>query len=225
MSKELRSQFAEYQASLKLKGLGGFGTLTARNYDAYLVKQYMEPSATRYLAALSEADRKTYLAANTFITWSGGRASFSWADFLTHVGARKKSAPAFDAFDLSAGENNLFGKGTTKARHFTLYSLRHESGGSARLDSDLPGTLRLMNPMSFLTEQPNPHRTKHWWIRLGTKDSDTSHTVAANLAAAAHTLGDEVDHLYYWDEGHGANSDPGDFIAWIARITDHRPRN
>ncbi|GGX17770.1 tannase [Streptomyces chartreusis] len=224
VSKELRSQFAEYQASLRLKGLNGFGTLTARNYDEYLVRQYMEPSATRYLAALSDADRKSYLAKNTFITWSGGRARFSWADFLTHVGARKKSTPAFDAFDLSAGENNLFGKGTTKARHFTLYSLRHESGGSARLDSDLPATLHLMNPMPFLTEKPNPHRTKHWWIRLGTKDSDTSHTVSANLAAAANALGDEVDHLYYWDEGHGANTDPGDFIKWIARITNHTPK-
>ncbi|TXS40987.1 Tat pathway signal sequence domain protein [Streptomyces sp. uw30] len=224
VSKELQSQFAQYQASLRLKGLDGFGALTARNYDEYLVKQYMEPSATRYLAALSDSDRESYLAANTFITWSGGRAAFSWSDFLTHVGARKKSTPAFDAFDLSAGENNLFGKGTTKARHFTLYSLRHESGSSARLDSDLPETLHLMNPMPFLTQKPNPHRTKHWWIRLGTKDSDTSHTVSANLAAAAHTLGDEVNHLYYWDEGHGANSDPGDFIRWIASISNYKPR-
>ncbi|MFJ7077746.1 subtype B tannase [Streptomyces sp. NPDC098781] len=225
VSKELQSQFAEYQASLRLKGLGGFGTLTARNYDEYLLKQYMEPSATRYLAALSDADRTSYLAANPFITWSGGRAAFSWADFLTHVGARKKSTPAFDAFDLSAGENNLFGKGTTQARHFTLYSLRHASGSSARLDSDLPETLRLMNPMHFLVEKANPKRTKHWWIRLGTKDSDTSHTVSANLAAAANALGDEVDHLYYWDEGHGANSDPGDFIKWIARISGHGAAN
>ncbi|SDM72827.1 hypothetical protein SAMN04487981_102395 [Streptomyces sp. cf386] len=224
VSKELRSQFAEYQASLRLRGLGGFGALTARNYDAYLVEQYMEPSATKYLAALSDADRTSYLAANTFITWSGGKAAFSWADFLTHVGARKKSTPAFDAFDLSAGENNLFGKGTTQARHFTLYSLRHESGSSARLDSDLPETLRLMNPMPFLVEKANPKRTKHWWIRLGTKDSDTSHTVSANLAAAANGLGDEVSHLYYWDEGHGANSDPGDFIKWIARISGHKAK-
>lgn len=129
-----------------------------------------------------------------------------------------------DVFDLSAGENNLFGKGTTQTRHFTLYSLRHESGSSARLDSDLPETLRLMNPMPFLVEKANPKRTKHWWIRLGTKDSDTSHTVSANLAAAAHGLGDEVSHLYYWDEGHGANSDPGDFVKWIARISGFKAK-
>ncbi|MET8980627.1 subtype B tannase [Streptomyces sp. NPDC004539] len=226
VSKALRGQFAEYQAALKLKGLGGFGALNARNYDEYLVRQYLEPSATAYLTALSDSARATYLAANTFITWKNGRATFSWADFLTHVGARKKSVPAFDAFDLSAGENNLFGKGTTLSRHFTAFGAKNDTTGltSKRVASDLPETLRLMNPMTFLTGKANPARSKHWWIRLGTKDSDTSHTVSANLAAAANGLGDEVSHTYYWDEGHGANTDPGDFIAWIARISGHKAR-
>jgi len=49
--------------------------------------------------------------------------------------------------------------------------------------------------------------------------SGTSHVVSANLAAAAAGLGDEVNHLYYRDQGHGANTDPGDFIAWIAKVT------
>ncbi|MEU9913521.1 subtype B tannase [Streptomyces sp. NPDC051001] len=225
VSKELQAQFAEYQASLKLKGLGRFGTLTARNYDAYLLQQYMEPSATAYLAALSAADRATYLAENTFITWSGGRATFSWADFLTHVGARKKSVPAFDAFDLSAGENNEFGAGTTESRHFTAYGAKNDSTGlaSKRVASDIPEKLNRMNPMYHL-ERKNPSRSKHWWIRLGTKDTDTSHVVSANIAAAANGLGDDVDHLYYWDQGHGANTDPGDFITWIAKVTGHKKR-
>lgn len=227
VSKELVTQFAEYQASLRLRGLNGFGTLTARNYDTYLLKQYLEPSATTYLTSLSESDRASYLAENAFITWKNGKAGFTWADFLTHVGARKKTTPAFDAFDLSAGENNLFGTGTTEKRHFTAYSLKHDTTGATgkRLDGDIPAKLRLMNPMPFLTgSRPNAHRTKHWWIRLGTKDSDTSHTVSANLAAAAAALGDEVSHLYYWDEGHGANTDPGDFIRWIAKVTGYRAR-
>ncbi|WP_043452985.1 subtype B tannase [Streptomyces fulvoviolaceus] len=223
VSKALQAQFAEYQAALKLRGLNGFGTLTARNYDEYLVKQYLEPSATKYLADLSDSDRTTYLAANTFITWSGGKASFTWADFLTHVGARKKDTPAFDAFDLSAGENNLFGAGTTLARHFTAYGAKNDTTGlsSKRVASDIPAKLDLMNPMYHL-ERKNPGRSKHWWIRLGTEDSDTSLTVAANLAAAANGLGDDVNHLYYWDQGHGANTDPGDFITWIAKVTGHR---
>ncbi len=225
VSKELRAQFAEYQASLRLHGLKGFGPLTARNYDEYLVKTYLQPSATEYLAGLSDTDRAAYLADNTFITWSEGRAAFSWADFLTHVGARKKSAPAFDAFDLSSGENNEFGKDRTQARHFTAYGLKHDTAGvsGSRPDADIPGKLDLMNPMHHL-EAANPGRSRHWWIRLGTKDSDTSLTVSANLAAALDGLGDEVDHLYYWDEGHGSNTDPGDFITWIARVTGHGKR-
>ncbi|NEB04915.1 subtype B tannase [Streptomyces sp. SID13726] len=226
VSKELQAQFAEYQAKLRLRGLkgSGFGTLTARNYDEYLVKQYLEPSATTYLAALSDSDRETYLAENTFITWSGGRASFTWADFLTHVGARKKTTPAFDAFDLSAGENNLFGAGTTENRHFTAYGAKNDSTGlsTKRVASDIPAKLDQMNPMYHLVEKVNSARSRHWWIRLGTSDSDTSHVVSANLAAAAAGLGDEVNHLYYWDQGHGANTDPGDFITWIAKVTGHK---
>ena len=223
VSKELSTAYGDYLASLRLTAKG-YGTLTARNLDEYLVKTHMEPSATKYLAALSDADRATYLAANTFITWSGGKATFSWADFLTHVGARKKDATAFDAFDLSAGENNEFGTGTTKARHFTLYSLRHESGSSARLDSDIPEKLHLMNPMYHLVDKVNGNRSKHWWIRLGTKDTDTAHTVAGNLDARLKNLGDDVDTSYYWDAGHGADQDPADFITWIATVSGYKSK-
>ncbi|WP_405885652.1 Tat pathway signal protein [Streptomyces sp. NBC_01136] len=221
VSKALTTSYGDYLASLKLTAKG-FGALTARNLDEYLVKTHLEPSATKYLAALSDADRATYLATNTFITWSDGRAAFSWADFLTHVGARKKDTPAFDAFDLSTGENNEFGTGTTAKRHFTLYSLRHEEGSSARLDSDIPAKLDLMNPMHHLIEDANQNRSKHWWIRLGTKDSDTALTVASNLAARLKDLGDDVDTSYYWDAGHGADNDPGDFIKWIATVSGYR---
>ncbi|RPE43007.1 hypothetical protein EDD90_6175 [Streptomyces sp. Ag109_O5-1] len=223
VSKDLKAQFAEYQAGLKLRGLDGFGPLNARNYDDYLVEQYLQPSATRYLTGLSDSDRETYLAANTFITWSAGKATFTWADFLTHVGARKKDTPAFDAFDLSAGENNEFGAGTTENRHFTAYGAKNDTTGlgTKRVAADIPAKLNLMNPMYHLMEKVNDRRSRHWWIRLGTNDSDTSHVISANLAARLDNLGDDVNHLYYWDQGHGANTDPGDFITWIAEVTGH----
>ncbi len=220
VSRELSTAFTEYQASLKLRARG-FGALTARNLDDHLLETYLQPAATKYLKSLSESARSTYLAANTFITWAGEKATFTWADFLTHVGARKKDTPAFDAFDLSSGENNLYGTGTTEARHFTLYSLRHEGSASARLDSDLPGKLDLMNPMYFLKKH-NPGRSKHWWIRVGTKDSDTSLSVVGNLAASLEQLGDDVNAAMYWDSGHGANDDAADFITWIAKVTGYK---
>ncbi|MCX5397744.1 subtype B tannase [Streptomyces sp. NBC_00102] len=222
-SKELRAQFAEYQASLRLKGLNGFGPLTARNYDEYLLETYVRPAATTHLKGLAEADRSAYLSANPFITWKNGRAAFTWADYLAHVGARKKTAPAFDTFDLSGGENNEFGTGTTEARHFTAYGQRHDTTGltAGRVDSDIPALLDLMNPMYHLARH-NPGRSKHWWIRVGTKDTDTALTVVGNLAATLHGLGDDVNSLMYWDQGHGSNTDAADFIAWVARVTGHR---
>jgi acetyl esterase/lipase len=220
VSKQLRSAFARYLSSLRLRAKG-IGALTAGNYDTYLLRTFLEPAATSYLANLSDSDRSAYLVENTFITWSGSRARFGWSDFLDHVGARKKDTPAFDTFDLSAPENNLFGYRTTQARHFTLYSLRHASGdATAQLPRDLPRTLVLMNPMYFI-ERDNPRRARHWWIRVGTKDSDTSLSVVGNLAAALEQRGDSVNAKMYWDAGHGANEDPGDFITWIGTVTGH----
>ncbi|MER5279480.1 subtype B tannase [Streptomyces sp. NPDC002809] len=224
VSKALQAQFAEYQASLKLRGLNGYGALTARNYDDYLLTTYIRPSATKYLAALPDSERTAYLAENPFITWSRSKATFTWADYVTHIGTRKKTTPAFDAFDLSAGENNEFGEGTVESRHFTAYSLRNDTTGltGKRLDSDIPEKLDLMNPMYHLVKKRNPNRSKHWWIRLGTGDTDTSHVISANLAAALDNLGDDVNHSFYWDQGHATNADPGDFIAWIAKVTGSR---
>ncbi|CAL9369457.1 hypothetical protein SUDANB105_00829 [Streptomyces sp. enrichment culture] len=226
VSKELQSQFAEYQAGLKLRGLkgSGFGKITARNYADYLLEHYLQPSATKYLAALPASERETYLAKNTFITWKNNRATFTWEGYLAHVAQRKKTQPAFDAFDLSAGENNEFGKGTTKARHFTAYSAKNDTTGlsSKRVDSDIPEKLKLMNPMFHILEERNPNRSKHWWIRLGASDTDTALTVAANLAMAVDNLGDDVDHAYYWDKGHATNEDPGDFIKWVAKVTGYK---
>jgi len=220
VSKALRSQFAEYQASLKLRGEDGFGSITARNYDDYLLKTYLEPAATKYLKALSDTKRTAYLKEQSWITWSGGKATFAWDKFVAHVG-RSKSVPAFDAFDTSAAENIEFGDESTNARHFTLYSLRHATGkSSARLDGDLPEKITLMNPMHFIA-QKNTARSKNWWIRVGTSDTATSLTVVGNLAASLENLGDNVNALMYWDGGHGANEDPDDFIKWIAHITGY----
>ncbi|XUL94044.1 subtype B tannase [Streptomyces galilaeus] len=226
VSKQLQAQFAEYQASLKLRGMDGFGPLTARNFDDYLLDTFIRPSATAYLKALSDTDRATYLAANTDIGWDGKRATFTWSQYLAHVGARKKTTPAFDAFDLSAGENNEFGTGTTESRHFTAYGAKNDTTGLAtqRVASDIPAKLHLMNPMHFIVDEPNSRRAKHWWIRLGTKDTDTALTVSANLATALDNLGDDVNYLFYWDQGHGANIDLGDFVTWVAEISGHRGR-
>jgi hypothetical protein len=73
----------------------------------------------------------------------------------------------------------------------------------------------------YFLEQKNPSRARHWWIRTGTLDNNTSHTVVGNLAAITTSLGDTVDSALYWDGGHAVNEDAPEFIAWVAKITGH----
>lgn len=218
-SAELASTFAEYETSLSLDGVNGFGTVTGDNLSEYLLEFLLQPSATAYLANLSAADRDTYLAENPWITWQDGVATFTWADFQDHVG-RSKGLGAFDAPDLTAGENGLFGTETVDARHFTTWGLQNDTGGDTRtaLDAADTKTVAMMNPMPFLLDG-NSDRATHWFFRTGTSDTDTSPSILANLATATQNLGDDVNVAMYWDAGHGANQDAADFVAWIASIT------
>lgn len=168
---------------------------------------------------LSDGDRKAYLAAQPNIVWDGSAASFGWPQYLAHVGARKKNVPAFDALDMTCGENNLFGAGSTKALHFTNFALQKATGNSAAtLDADQAEQIALMAPMPALADA-NPASSKHWWFRLGAKDTDTALSIVGNLDAQTRMLGDDVSTRYYWDAGHGANEDVAAFIAWAQKIT------
>ena len=219
-SKQLTAQFAEYQASLGLHGVGRFGRVTAANYDRYLLENYVQPAATSHLRALSEADRTAYLTANPFIDWSGDRATFSWDGYIAHI-ARSRPVPAFDDKALSEPEPGYFGDETHVARHFTTFGLRYATGDkTATVDRDIPHKVRLTNPMTYLEER-NPRRARHWWLRIGTSDTTHSLTAITNLALKTQNLGDDVNLKMYWDGGHGANEDPGDLIKWMGEITGY----
>jgi hypothetical protein len=223
LSKQLREAFVEYQASLRLKGRNRFGIITADNYSQYLLQNYLIPSANKYLRGLTEEKRKGYLAKNKWITWTDSGATFTFADYVAHVG-RMKGLPAFDDFDMKQPEPILFGNKTTDARHFTDFSLRHATGDkSARIDDDVRSLVNLMNPMYFIGRN-NKGCAQYWWIRHGTGDNHTSLTVITNLAVSLENRKKKVNTWLYWDGGHGADEDPEDFIAWIGDITGYRGR-
>ena len=217
LSKELAAAYPAYLASLNLQGVNNFGPLTADNYKDYLLKTYLMPSLTAYLNGLADDKRAAYLQANAWIKWENKTASFSFADFLAHLANRKKNVPAFDALDLSAGENSLFGTKTTNARHFTAAVAQKTS---TALDADIANLLNLMNPMYFIA-QNNAGMAKYWWIRQGTSDTDTGLPVLANLATSLQNKGKDVNAALYWDAGHGADQDPEAMIAWIGKITGY----
>ena len=81
-------------------------------------------------------------------------------------------------------------------------------------------TIAMMNPMYHLRSK-NPSRARHWWIRTGTLDTNTAHTVVANLAAITTGLGDSVNSAVYWDGGHAVNFDSPDLIEWVGKLTGY----
>jgi hypothetical protein len=167
---------------------------------------------------LTEDARKQYLAKNPWITWAGNGASFTFADYVAHVG-RMKNLPAFDDFEMRQPEPNEFGDKTTDSRHFTAFSLRHTTGNpNAEVDRGLQTIVNLMNPMYFIT-QNNKDIAGHWWIRQGTSDNHTSLTIVGNLAASLENRKKDVNARLYWDAGHGADEDAEEFIAWIRATT------
>ena len=219
-SKQLKEAFVEYQASLNLKGRNGFGPITADNYDRYLLQVYLIPSANKYLRGLTDDRRREYLANNKWITWADNGATFTFADYVAHVG-RMKDLPAFDDFDMRQPEPILYGNQTTNARHFTGFSLRQTTGDkSAAIDDELQTVVNMMNAMYFIG-QNSSGCAKYWWIRHGTSDNHTSQTVIANLATSLENRNKDVNTWLYWDAGHGADEDPEDFIAWIGKITGY----
>ena len=221
LSKQLKASYTLYQSSLNLQGKNGFGTITADNYDKYLMQFYLIPSANKYLKGLTDEKRNEYLANNKWITWSDKGATFVFADYVTHVG-RMKGLPAFDDFAMKQPETVLFGNRTTEARHFTRFSLQHTSGDkSAEIDNDLQTVVNMMNAMYFISRN-NSVCARYWWIRHGTSDNHTSQTVIANLATSLENRDKDVNAWLYWDAKHAADEDPEDFIAWIGNVTGFR---
>jgi hypothetical protein len=219
ISKQLKTLFAQYQASLNLKGKNNFGTITADNYDKYLLQYYLIPSANKYLKGLTDEKRKEYLEKHKWIKWSNNGAAFTFSDFVATT-SRMKGVPAFDDLELTSPETNLFGNKTTAARYFTNFTLQQATGDkNAKIDSELQTVVNMMNPMYFIG-QNNQGCAKHWWIRAGSTESGLS-VIVANLAAGLENQNRDVDSWLFWDAGHCQDDDTEGFIAWIGKVTGY----
>ena len=123
ISAELKEKFAEYLDSLNLHdSLGNRLNLSTEGNG--LFREYIE---SLYLAAAQDAidtgDKK--VLKTPWLTISHGTAVHM--DFAKYVKAvkRLKGIPAFDAFDMTTGENNEFGTYDIANKHFTRFALEH----------------------------------------------------------------------------------------------------
>ncbi len=122
---------------------------------------------------------------------------------------RKKGPGAFDSPDMVTWENQLFGCADADRRHFTAFAAgEDEHGGSSAPES----TVAMMNAMNYTG---NPGCAKHWRIRHGAFDRDTSFAVPVLLSAALEAEGKEVDFFMPWGVPHSGDYDLGELFDWI----------
>ena len=214
VSDELKAQFPAYVNSLGLKNaqgeplaLNADGSGSFRDYVAAFV------AAAANAELQKGADPAALQAENPWLTIDGKRVKN--VDFAAYAKAmgRQKTPPAFDALDLSSGENQLFGDANQDTRHFTAYSAANSAVKGA--GSAGRAAVKTMNPLSYISEKTVP---QHWRIRVGTKDRDTSHAIAAILAAKLQNSGKNVDMAMPWGVPHSGDYDLDELFAWMDGI-------
>ena len=212
VSADLRKDFPAYLNSLQLKdGKGKQLTLNSKGEGSFkeLLKQTV-------IAAAEKAQKEgTDLSKYSFLTLKNGKVTaINWEGYITYM-ERHKSPPAFDALDLSTGENQLFGDSNTDKKHFTSYALKNSTVESQMADAN---TVKLMNPMSFIGKK-NAHLPKYWRIRHGAKDSDTSAAISLILATALKNHHYAVDYALPWDKPHSGDYDLEELFDWAEKIS------
>ena len=213
LSEELRSSFPAYLNSLNLKAEDGTPLTLSADGTSGSFKEYIKSLIIQ--SAQTALNSGTDLSSAKYLTIRNGQVTD--VDFAGYNAAteRQKAPVAFDALDLSAGENGLFGTAGKNAQHFTEFGLLHNTKeGATMADSYY---IRLMNPMSFLGQSGNT-LAPYFRIRYGTADSNTSQAIEAAFAAKLRACGANVDIAFPWGVGHSGDYDFDTLFPWIDAI-------
>lgn len=211
VSERLKKLFPAYLNGLKLKtGDGKLLSLDANgngNFKDY-VSSLVQKSAQKALDSGKSLDAFGWL---TIVDEKVTAVDFE--KFVQYT-QRMKLPPAFDALDLSSGENDLFGSETVKAKHFTKFGLENSKSSGAMADAEI---IKMMNPMNYIGTK-NSRTARYWRIRHGTIDKDTSMAIPIILAAQLQNKDYDVNIELPWERGHGGDYDLDELFDWIEKV-------
>ena len=222
ISLELASLFPGYVNSLQLRdskgrtlSLEADGTGSFRDYCfSYLEKSILEEahSLAGETTLKDLISPQSHLLSQEYFQIEGDHVTgFDWKAYA-HQTTRMKAPPAFDALDLSSPENEEFGDEVVEARHFTDYSYAHSKAKAAQMAEE--SMIALMNPISHLVKGEGKV-CRHWRIRHGSFDRDTSLAIPTILAAMLEQKGYKVDFALPWGLPHSGDYDLPSLFAWI----------
>lgn len=175
-------------------------------------------------------------SAKPWLTWDGEKAVICDLDtYVLKHRRRMKPCTSFDKLDMDSGENQAFGTPEQDYVHYVPdiaeaiaelkdaypaeYAEYYEAYASVAADAALSERVRLLNPLSFIGTEEKSTQAKHYRIRVGASDADTSLSVSMTLALKLRNAGcGTVDYALVWDQPHSEADYPGDVLAWIDSI-------
>lgn len=211
VSQELSRLFPAYLNGLCVKDENGnVLTLDADGEGSFLeyMKKVVLKSAQRALDAGADLSDKTWL------TVKEGRAlAMDWKAYVKDI-TRMKCAPSFDFLSMDSTENDLFGTAAEGCMHFTDYSRNYSLKGGLMADEKI---VKMMNPMHYIFDE-KAAAAKHFRIRHGERDRDTSLAISAIFSLKLAESGCSVDYHSPWDVPHDGDYDLEELFAWVDGI-------
>ena len=209
ISKVLRDAFPAYVNSLNLHDANGRRLTLNRNGDGsfrdFIKQKYMESAQVALYEGRNLSDA-------TWLTIRNGKVIDADLSKYPSAVTRQKAAPAFDKIDLSSAENDEFGTTSNQPKHFD--SIVHDIYGGEMADAEM---IRIMNPLNFLGRN-DVKVAKHFRIRAGAADRDTSLAISVILTLKLQEHGSTVNYFSPWGIGHAGDYDLDRLFDWIDSI-------
>ena len=211
LSEQLKPMFPGYLNSLGLTDGEGNALTLDENGDGPF-RDYVLSVVLR--SAQGQLDQGEDLSALDWLTVENGKAVA--ADFAKLVAyrTRMKPAPAFDDVNMGTPENELFSTADVKERHFTDFACEHSRVNGALAEAQ---QVKMMNPMNYIGTD-GAAVAKHYRIRHGSVDRDTSLAISAMLTLKLQNCGVDANLEYPWGIPHSGDYDLPELFAWIDSI-------
>jgi len=211
ISKEESALFPAYLNSLNLKDENGKALTLDENGNGSF-KEYVK--SVILSSAQKALDKGEDLSRQGWLTVKEGKAvAMDFKGFAADI-TRMKLAPAFDDVTMTSPENHLFGNRDNDFAHFTQYSAAHSSVNVITADKRV---IKLLNPMYYIGDE-RAKTAKHFRIRHGECDRDTSIAISAILTLKLKEIGCNVDYASPWNIPHAGDYDLDELFAWIDDI-------